>query len=175
MSLLRMPRVISLRLEKIQRDFLWGGGALERKPHLVNWDTVCLDKRKGGLGVRRLSTLNRALLCKWNWRFANERKNFWRHVISRKFGEEEGGWGSREVRESYGVGFWKEMRKEGALMQNKVVFSVGNGRRVKFWKDKCVGTTPSATPSPPCMLLPPLRSLGRGVLGFFGRGRGLES
>ncbi|RVW69051.1 putative ribonuclease H protein [Vitis vinifera] len=59
MSLLRMPRVVSLRLEKIQRDFLWGGGALERKPHLVNWDTVCMDKRKGGLGVRRLSILNR--------------------------------------------------------------------------------------------------------------------
>ncbi|RVX19759.1 Transposon TX1 uncharacterized 149 kDa protein [Vitis vinifera] len=110
-------------------------GALERKPHLVNWDTVCMDKRKGGLGVRRLSILNRALLCKWNWRFANERENFWRHVISRKFGEEEGGWGSRDVRESYGVGFWKEIRKEGALMQNKVVFSVGSGRRVKFWKD----------------------------------------
>ena len=54
---------------------------MERKPHLVNWDTVCLDKRKGDLGVRRLSTLNRALLCKWNWRFANERENLWRHVI----------------------------------------------------------------------------------------------
>ncbi|RVX20110.1 putative ribonuclease H protein [Vitis vinifera] len=137
-----MPRVVSLRLEKIQRDFLWGGGALERKPHLVNWDTVCMDKRKGGLGVRRLSILNRALLCKWNWRFAIERENFWRHVISRKFGEEEGGWSSREVRESYGVGFWKEIRKEGALMQNKVAFLVGNGRRVKFWKDIWWGNFP---------------------------------
>ncbi|KAL6349008.1 hypothetical protein AAG906_033664 [Vitis piasezkii] len=111
MSLLRMPRVVR--------------GALERKPHLVNWDIVCLDKRKGGLGVRRLSTLNRALLCKWNWRFANERENLWRHVISRKFGEEEGGWYTREVREGFGVGFWMEIRKEGALLQNKVVFSWG--------------------------------------------------
>ncbi|RVW46790.1 Homeobox-DDT domain protein RLT2 [Vitis vinifera] len=102
MFLLRMPRVVSLRLEKIQRDFLRGGGALERKPHLVNWDTVCMDKRKGGLGEVR-----------------GGRR----------------GWASREVRESYGVGFWKEIRKEGALMQNKVVFSVGSGRRVKFWKD----------------------------------------
>ncbi|RVX20512.1 Transposon TX1 uncharacterized 149 kDa protein [Vitis vinifera] len=124
------------------KGFLVGGGALERKPHLVNWDTVCMDKRKGGLGVRRLSILNRALLCKWNWRFAIERENFWRHVISRKFGEEEGGWSSREVRESYGVGFWKEIRKEGALMQNKVAFLVGNGRRVKFWKDIWWGNFP---------------------------------
>ncbi|RVW29580.1 Exonuclease 1 [Vitis vinifera] len=110
-------------------------GALERKPHLVKWDTVCLDKRKGGLGVRRLSTLNRALLCKWNWRFANERDTLWRCVISRKFGEEEGSWYTKDVREGFGVGFWKDIRKEGALLQNKVGFSMGNGRRVKFWKD----------------------------------------
>ena len=30
MSLLRIPRVVSLRLEKIQRDFLCGGGVLWR-------------------------------------------------------------------------------------------------------------------------------------------------
>ena len=35
MSMLPMPRKIRLRLERIQRDFLWGGGALERKLHLV--------------------------------------------------------------------------------------------------------------------------------------------
>ncbi|RVW89870.1 putative ribonuclease H protein [Vitis vinifera] len=113
--------------------------ALERKPHLVNWDSMCSDIRKGGLGVRRLSTLNRALLCKWNWRFANEREALWRQVISRKFGEEEGGWYTREVREGFGVGLWKEIRKEGALLQNKVVFSVGNGRMVKFWNDNWCG------------------------------------
>ena len=131
--------MVSSRLEKIQRDFLWGGGALERKSHLVKWDTVCLDKKKGGLGVRRLSTLNRALLCKWNWRFVNERETLWRNVISRKFAEEERGWYTREVREGFGVGLWKEIRKEGSLLQNKVVFFVGDGRKVKFWKDNWCG------------------------------------
>ncbi|RVW93915.1 putative mitochondrial protein [Vitis vinifera] len=67
------------------------------------------------------------------------RVNLWRHVISRKFGEEEGGWYTREVREGFGVGFWKEIRKEGARLQNKVVFSVGNGRSVKFWKNNWYG------------------------------------
>ncbi|RVW38148.1 hypothetical protein CK203_091255 [Vitis vinifera] len=35
------------------------GGALEQKPHLVRWTTICLDKRKEGLGVKFLSTLNK--------------------------------------------------------------------------------------------------------------------
>ncbi|RVW23965.1 hypothetical protein CK203_092088 [Vitis vinifera] len=51
MSLMRMPRVVKLRLEKIQRDFLWGGGALEKRPHLVKWAVVCSHKKKGGLGL----------------------------------------------------------------------------------------------------------------------------
>ena len=36
MSLFHLPKGVKLRLEKIQRDFLWGGGNLERKLHLVN-------------------------------------------------------------------------------------------------------------------------------------------
>ena len=65
MSLFQMSRSVCLRLEKIQRDFLWGYGALESKPHVVKWDIVCLDKRKGGLGVRCLHSLNKTLFCKW--------------------------------------------------------------------------------------------------------------
>ncbi|KAL6331568.1 hypothetical protein AAG906_011508 [Vitis piasezkii] len=115
MSLLRMPRVVRMRLEKIQRDFLWGGGVLEKRPHLVKWVVVCSYKKKGGLGIRNLSILNRALLCKWSWRFAVERESFWKLIISRK--------------EGYGVGFWKEIRKEDSLLLKNVSFAVGDGRR----------------------------------------------
>ena len=75
MSLFRIPSLVCKRLEKIQRDFFWGGGNLEKKPHLVKWVTVCTDKKVGGLGVRGLHKLNKALLGKWLWRFANERNS----------------------------------------------------------------------------------------------------
>ncbi|RVW26439.1 hypothetical protein CK203_086136 [Vitis vinifera] len=58
-------RKVRLRLEKIQRDFLWGGDALEQRPHLVRWNLVCLERKKGGLGVRNLALMNKALLDKW--------------------------------------------------------------------------------------------------------------
>lgn len=62
-----MPRIFRLRLEHIQGVSLGVGvGAVERKPYLVKCATICLDKRKGGLGVRCPSLLNKALLCKWS-------------------------------------------------------------------------------------------------------------
>ena len=109
MSLFRMPRRVRLRLEQIQRDFVWGGGNFEKKPHLVKWSTVCLDRKMGGLGIKSLAILNNALLCKWIWRFANERDSLWRNVILWKFGEERGGWCSAISRDAYGSGVWKEI------------------------------------------------------------------
>ena len=103
---------------------------------------VCLDKRKGRLGFKSLATLNRALLGKWSWRFANERKTLWNQVIRGKYGEERCGWSTCEARKAYGVGLWKAIRKLGHLVTHRFDFVVGDGRKVSFWKDKWCRTTP---------------------------------
>ena len=52
---------------------------------------MCLSKEKGGVGVQCLSNLNKALLCKWNWRFANEREALWNQVkLEGSMGKKEG-------------------------------------------------------------------------------------
>ena len=55
MSLFIIPKRVITILEKIQRDFLWGEGDLVKKPHLVKWSIVCMEKQKEGLGFRSLS------------------------------------------------------------------------------------------------------------------------
>ena len=65
LSLLQLLKTVNLRLKQIQINFLWSGGQMDKKPHLVRWEMVCKEKRSGGLGVKNLSWLNKALLSKW--------------------------------------------------------------------------------------------------------------
>ena len=43
-----------IKLERIQRECLWGDLEERRKIHLVSWSVICKDKKHGGLGLRHL-------------------------------------------------------------------------------------------------------------------------
>ena len=103
-SLFPIPVSMALRIDKIQRDFLWGGMGEGKKFHLVKWSHVCQPLKMGGLGVRNLRLFNQALLGKWLWRYGNEENAFWRYLIFIKYGSSFGGWTTREVNGSYGSG-----------------------------------------------------------------------
>ena len=139
---------------------------MERKTHLVKRVIVCSDKSKGGLGAKCISTLNRALLGIWSWRFMVEKEALWKQVISRKYGVKEGGWYTRESREGFGVGLWKDIRKEGSRLSNYIVFYVGNGRRIRFWLDSWCGDEAL------CNSFPSLFALAVSKEGVSGKGVG---
>uniref|UniRef100_A0A2N9GUS3 Reverse transcriptase zinc-binding domain-containing protein n=1 Tax=Fagus sylvatica TaxID=28930 RepID=A0A2N9GUS3_FAGSY len=139
LSLFTIPKSVANRLEKLQRDFLWGGMGNNFKHHLVGWDKVCVPKAKGGLGVRSLVLFNKALLGKWLWRFGLEENNLWRRVLVEKFGVELGGWCTKPIRGAYGCGLWKGIMSGWDDYFQHVEFVIGQGNRVSFWKDKWCG------------------------------------
>ena len=78
---------------------------------------------------------NRALLGKWLWRFGNERETLWRQVIHSKYGSLPGGWASANIPGPYGVGLWKNIKKDWAHFTCFLRFEVGDGTQIKFWND----------------------------------------
>ncbi|RVW26531.1 hypothetical protein CK203_103819 [Vitis vinifera] len=71
---------------------MWRGGSKNEK------------KEKGGLGIRKIDLLNKALLGKWIWRFAFEKQILWKKC----WGEvcyEGFGWRTSEARGTFGVGW----------------------------------------------------------------------
>lgn len=49
------------------RNFLWTGDILKKKLVTVAWHIVCTPKFAGGLGIRILSSMNKAAILKQVW------------------------------------------------------------------------------------------------------------
>ena len=103
---------------------------------------MCAPIANGGLGVRKLTTFNKALLEKWLWWFGVEETRLWRRVVALKFGEEWGGWSSKLGRDVHGCGLWRSIRKGWEVFSKNIQFEVGTGDRVKFWTDRWYGDLP---------------------------------
>ncbi|GKU91338.1 hypothetical protein SLEP1_g5225 [Rubroshorea leprosula] len=117
LSIYLTPKGIVKTLDKIRNKFLWGGCEESRQVHWVNWKTVCISKRDGGLGVKDLRLFNQALLGKWWGRLAKGSSRLLFNLIKEKYGYEGGNWCN--------WGF--QIR-------------IGNGEKVSFWKDSWSNT-----------------------------------
>ncbi|XP_026410405.1 uncharacterized protein LOC113305602 [Papaver somniferum] len=65
MSLFVMPTSVAKRTERIMRNFLWNDNKGKKKMKLVKWSKLCRRKKWGGLGIKSLVQMNKALLTKW--------------------------------------------------------------------------------------------------------------
>ena len=96
----------------------------------------------GGLGIRKLTTFNKALLGKWLCRFGKEDDRLWRRVVASKFGEDWGGWTSKLCRGIHGCGLWRGIHMGWEDFSKNCQFVVGLGNRARFWQDGWYGDQP---------------------------------
>ncbi|KAL8265324.1 hypothetical protein R6Q59_023454 [Mikania micrantha] len=152
-SLFKAPEGILESLEKLRRNFLWGGVAEKKKIHWARWDLVTLPKKYGGLGVGNLKDMNLALLAKWWWRYKTEPEKLWRRVID-------------AIHVSIRVpefmpckniisGTWKNITKVDSRLSDcniplrrLIKGVVGDGCSISFWLDTWVGEHPLAEAYP---------------------------
>ena len=127
LSLFPLPASVNRRMEKLQREFLWGGMGDAHKFPLVNWKTVCHPIHYGGLGIKNHAVLNQALLGKWLWRFMVEHDSLWKQVIVTKYGYESGSWSPGIVNGPYGMSVWKHIRQGWDRFSPHIKFVLGCG------------------------------------------------
>ncbi|XP_058725811.1 uncharacterized protein LOC131597115 [Vicia villosa] len=85
LSFFKAPTKVIKEIRRLQSDFLWGGSTDKKCIHWVKWKYVCRPKEKGGLGVRDVEEVNKALLLKWKWRILKEDNAIWSKFFSLRY------------------------------------------------------------------------------------------
>jgi hypothetical protein len=138
LSYLKIPIQVWKKVRPIQRDFLWG----RKKMSWIKWDTVCLPKDKGGLGVRDVRVVNISLLSKWRWRLLDNTNVVWKDVIKSKYGGNVVGRVELgdDCKPWYASLWWRDICTIGYNLEThwfarNVVKKLGNGVHTSFWID----------------------------------------
>ncbi|KAJ9541829.1 hypothetical protein OSB04_028335 [Centaurea solstitialis] len=77
MAVFLFPSGVVHELEACFRDFLWAQGNSSKGKCKVAWDLVCRPFDAGGLGIKRLSVWNRAILTKNLWAVVTRHQSLW--------------------------------------------------------------------------------------------------
>lgn len=89
-NIFAMPKQVQDEIEKIRRCFFWGeekrAGVILRKMHTLNWNTLCLPKKVGGLNLASLHYRNGEMLGKWWWRIQQDRGSLWYKIVVEIYG-----------------------------------------------------------------------------------------
>ena len=110
-----------------------------KKFHLVKWDTVKKPKCRGGLGIKDLEQMNKALGAKLIWRMVTGSKEWWKEVIRKKYIKNpiskmlDGEWTGK------GTSLWQLCKASFILIQLQSYWISGNGKKIKVWESRILG------------------------------------
>ncbi|KAH1203108.1 putative ribonuclease H protein [Glycine max] len=141
LSFFRAPSAVINRLSTIQRHFLWGGNREGKKIAWVSWTRCCSSRDMGGLGIKDIKVLNKALLFKWKWMLFHQPDHLWNRILVSKYK----GWRGLDQgpKKHYFSTWWADLR---AIIQhqsmnvalNQICWKVGRGDKFLFWEDPWV-------------------------------------
>ncbi|GKC98170.1 hypothetical protein Tco_1168445, partial [Tanacetum coccineum] len=146
MSLFKVPKTVLHRLEAIRCCFFHGKDSNSRKPTWLKWNKILVSKEKGGLGVSSFFSLNRALICKWVWRFRSQNSSLWAKVIKSIHGF-DGKLDSTVTHQHSSI--WIDIVREvhalrhlGIDLDEFMKRKLGDGNETLFWEDTWKGDKP---------------------------------
>ncbi|KAL2225019.1 UNVERIFIED_CONTAM: putative mitochondrial protein [Sesamum indicum] len=127
-----LDRAVIKEVEKRLRTFLWKGTSMTGYA-TVPWKDICKPVEEGGLGIKDIGILNRALMTKKLCDVIRcDRTSIWAEWLQHgrlrnnsiwTVGEQGGSWG------------WRKLLRMRSYIQPMVELHIGDGRTFYLWKD----------------------------------------
>lgn len=81
-----LPKNILHKMDSIIRNFYWGfKNSNDHHLYLKSWNTICLPKTSGGLGLSKMEEITQALITKLAWNLATLSDKPWAQLVKVKY------------------------------------------------------------------------------------------
>ncbi|KAK5839190.1 hypothetical protein PVK06_007960 [Gossypium arboreum] len=103
---------------------------------LVGWDSICQPKWSGGLGMRQIRDQNIAFLLKLGYKLVSDDEALWVRVLKSKYGVN--GFLPTSIEKANCSFLWKSLSKVWSLLHDNLIWTVGDGNRIRCRKDQWI-------------------------------------
>ena len=129
-----LPTHLCDKLDKINKDFLWGTKQEWKRMHLVGWSKITKAKEEEGLGIHATRARNLALLAKLNWRLYMEKDALWAKVILNKYCSQTRS-NSKDPDKLPCSITWKAMKQGFPIFAKEICWNADRSLKLNFWMD----------------------------------------
>ncbi|XP_022030699.1 uncharacterized protein LOC110931622 [Helianthus annuus] len=133
-SVFILPARVVSSLEALMRNFLWShDSSFQRGRAKVSWNTVCVPKYEGGLGIRRIGDVNKALISAHIWSILSKRESLWVDWVHSYRLRGKSFWACNTP--SSCCWSWRKIIQLRPEMRSFVWAEIGNGLSTSAWFD----------------------------------------
>ncbi|KAK4384534.1 putative ribonuclease H protein [Sesamum angolense] len=127
-----LPKGVIREVEKRMRHFLWKGNSTVGYPK-VAWSTVCRPKEEGGLGIRDILAINKALMCRHLWNvIQGNQSSIWVRWIAHNYLRHKSVWTVDVKGGSWG---WRKLLRLRSALLPYIDLKIGDGECFSLWHD----------------------------------------
>ena len=146
MSSLAFPKSTCAKIDATLRDFWWGKTKGKGVLYLKSWDAICIPKEVGGLGFKKGSDMNKALLAKIGWSVVNKEKKLWVKYMSAKYLRGKSLWSVKKSNESSWA--WQSILSSRSTLAKGVCWRVSTGTSLDVWNAPWIPSLQGFKPKP---------------------------
>ncbi|KAJ1696584.1 hypothetical protein LUZ63_005096 [Rhynchospora breviuscula] len=125
-----LPASVSSKLNSMIRSFFWENGG-KQKMHLVAWERIAKPNDQGGLGLRDVTIISRAMMLKLLWKLASKEhtSKSWIALLTAKYMSRRNLWLSPAPADC--TKLWRGILQVRDILKPSIKWQIGRG-------DKCM-------------------------------------
>ncbi|XP_074351981.1 uncharacterized protein LOC141691138 [Apium graveolens] len=142
-----LPGTIHANIQSLLTKFLWRGNINHKGGAKISWQTVCLPREEGGLGLRNMCEWNKAQIICHLLKIVTNSTTLWASWVNKTVLKGKHFWTTKIPSDCSWI--WRKVLKLRPLTMQFVSFRIGNGESISLWFDPwwqntCLASTMSS-------------------------------